>query len=196
MADPETKPILADLEGKIGELRMMRFWSKVDMRGPDECWEWQASINTSGYGRFKLMSYRMVTASRVALIGTKKEEPEGLHVLHTCDNRRCCNPAHLYFGTVARNCQDKVERGRAATGDQAGASNGAAKLTEEQVAVIVDRFRRGMNNKQIARDLPVTHQMVSKIRRGHMWRPVTERLGWRPNAPYRTTQAGEGGLHG
>ena len=189
MADPYPKKILPDLEGKIGELRMMRFWSKVDVRGPDECWEWQASINTSGYGRFKLVSHQMVTASRVALIGNSQTEPEGLHVLHTCDNRRCCNPNHLYFGTVAQNNQDKVDRGRATTGNQVCEHNGAAKLTEEQVVQIVERFRRGMNNKQIASDLPVTHQMVSKIRRGHMWRPVTERLGWSPAQPYRSGEA-------
>lgn len=180
MADAFPKRILPHLEGKIGELRQMRFWSKVDMRGPDECWEWQASINTSGYGRFKLASYTSVTASRMALISTRNEEPAGLHVLHTCDNPPCCNPHHLYFGTPQQNIVDKVERGRAYNGNQAGASNGAAKLSEAQLEVIVKRLRDGWNNQQIAADLPISHSMVSKIRLGHMWRQQTAALGWEP----------------
>src|SRR5690242_17377686 len=106
MADAFPKKILPLLEGKIGELRMMRFWSKIDMRGPDECWEWQASTNKNGYGKFKVASYTNATASRVALIGTRQQEPDGLLVLHHCDNPKCCNPSHLYFGTVADNARD------------------------------------------------------------------------------------------
>lgn len=180
MADPLPKSILALLEGPIGRLRMMRFWSKVDMRGPDECWEWQARRNSKGYGQFKLASYTMSTASRLALIGTRMEEPFGMLVLHICDNPPCCNPAHLYFGTVRQNTDDKVSRGRATTGNQAGASNGAAKLTEEQIALVVVRLKSGWANTTIAADLPVTHSMISLIRRGKMWRSVTERLGWQP----------------
>ena len=66
------------------------------------------------------------------------------------------------------------------SGDQSGANNGAAKLSPEQVALIVDRFRKGWNNKQIANDLPVSHSMVSKIRLGHMWREQTAALGYEP----------------
>jgi hypothetical protein len=179
MADPYPKKILDQLEGKIGELHKMRFWSKVDMRGPDECWEWQAARHGRGYGSHKL-GPRNVTASRMALIVATGEEPDGMHVLHHCDNPPCCNPAHLYFGTVAQNNADKIARGRHSSGDQSGASNGAAKLSEDQVALIVERFRDGWSNKKIAADLPVSHSMVSLIRVGRMWRPVTMRLGWNP----------------
>lgn len=189
MADAFPKKILHHLEGKIGELRLMRFWSKVDIRGPEECWEWQASINSSGYGRFKIASYEMVSTNRLALISEKRQEPDGMSVLHTCDNRKCCNPHHLYFGTHDDNMRDKVERGRGRTGDQAGASNGAAKLTDEQVALIVQRFRDGWNNKQIAADLPVGHAMISKIRTGVMWRETTERLGWMPRPQFERKAA-------
>lgn len=178
MADAFPKKILPLLKGKIGGPRKERFWSKVDIRGLNECWEWQAARHGRGYGSFKIAGYETVTASRMALISHEMREPDGLHVLHTCDNPPCCNPAHLYFGTVAQNNADKSGRGRNRTGDQSCANNGASKLTEDQVELIVSRFRRGMNNKQIAADLPVGHAMVSKIRRGHMWRPVLERLGW------------------
>jgi hypothetical protein len=178
MADAYPKKILPELEGKIGELRIMRFWSKIDMRGPDECWEWQASLNLNGYGRFKLGSYNMVIASRLALICTSKSEPDGLLALHHCDNPKCCNPDHLYWGTVKDNARDKVERGRAYVGNQSGANNGHSKITDAQLATIILRFREGWSNTKIAADLPIGHSMVSKIRRGHLWREQCEALGW------------------
>lgn len=185
MADAFPKPILPFLEGKIGELRQMRFWSKVDMRGPRECWEWQASLTTSGYGRFKIASYEMVTASRFALISTKREEPAGMHVLHHCDNPPCCNPAHLYFGTPQQNVEDKLRRGRARSGNQSGANNGAAKLSDDQLRLVVQRINEGWNNKQIAADLPISHSMVSLIRLGRMWRKQTAALGYEPKKPFQ-----------
>ena len=181
MADNFPKKILPLLEGKIGELRAMRFWSKVDMRGPDECWNWQASVNARGYGRFKLASYQNATASRVALIAAKREEPDGMQVLHTCDNPSCCNPAHLYFGTHEQNMRDKVARDRCRSGDQSGFKNGASKIDERQLALIVRRIQAGWNNQQIAADMPIGHAMVSKIRLGHLWTEQTKALGYEPS---------------
>ncbi len=189
MADSYPKKILPHIEGRIGELRIMRFWSKVDMRGPDECWLWQASLNTNGYGRFKIASYVNVTASRMALICTKGEEPEGMNVLHRCDNPPCCNPHHLFFGTVADNNADKIAKGRAYSGDQSGAANGAAKLTDEQFALVVQRLKDGWNNKQIAADLPIHHSTVSLIRVGRMWRTQSDALGWEPRAQFKRRAA-------
>lgn len=182
MADSYPKKILPLLEGKIGELRMLRFWSKVAIGSPDQCWEWQASLETSGYGRFKLCSYETVRASRLSLIAHKRQEPDGLHVLHTCDNRACCNPHHLYFGTPRENMRDMIERGRRTERNQSGAANGAAKITERELALIVSRIQSGWNNKQIAADMPITHSMVSLIRLGRMWRTQTEALGYVPAA--------------
>jgi hypothetical protein len=182
MADPYPKKILPLLEGEAGALRIDRFWAKVDRRGPDECWEWQGSRHGRGYGTFKIASYETVTSSRMALICTKREEPAGLHALHRCDNPPCCNPAHLYFGTVRENIEDKLRRGRNRAGNQSGANNGAAKLTEDQVALIVERLRKGWGNTRIAADLPVSDSMVSLIRLGRMWRSTTEKLGWVPLA--------------
>jgi len=190
MADAYPKPILPHLKGRRGELRIERFWSKVDLGGPDDCWPWQASVNSNGYGRFKIASYETATASRFALIATEQREPAGMHVLHRCDNPPCCNPAHLHFGTAGQNMADKISRGRHASGDQSGANNGRAKLNEQHIALIINRLRSGWTNTRIAADLPVTHSMVSLIRLGRMWRPVTERLGWVPPAPVAGTVAG------
>jgi len=107
------KTVLHLLQGDVGKARSERFWSYVDKRGDDQCWPWMGGVSSDGYGSFKLASYCTVTASRVALISSTQTEPAGLHVLHRCDNPRCCNPGHLRFGSIAQNMQDKVAKGRA-----------------------------------------------------------------------------------
>ena len=182
MADSYPKPILPYLEGKHGALRIMRFWSHVDIGAPEECWEWQASLHTSGYGRFKISSYTTMMANRVSLVIHTQTEPHGMFALHHCDNPKCCNPHHLYCGTASDNMRDRATRGRANLPDQSGANNGAAKLTDAQLAEIIEKFRQGLNNKQIARDLPVSHSLVSRIRVGRSWAEQSAALGWEPES--------------
>jgi hypothetical protein len=90
-----------------------RFWAKV--RKGDGCWEWQASRNSSGYGwfRFGPQGSRTPTgAHRVSYVLTKGPIPEGMQVLHRCDNPPCVNPSHLFLGTNDDNHADKVAKGR------------------------------------------------------------------------------------
>jgi hypothetical protein len=156
-----------------------RFWSKVSRCGPDDCWHWTAGTASKGYGRFKI-GRSDVAASRVAWAIANQRDPGDLIVRHKCDNPPCCNPAHLELGTHADNAQDKVKRGRARTGRQDGERNGHATLTIEQVGKIVEAFRAGLNNQQIAYRFPVGHSLVSRIRTGRSWRREAEAFGWKP----------------
>lgn len=88
-----------------------RFWSKVDRSG--DCWMWTASRNASGYGRFggsnsggSYLAHRMCWELHNGPI------PDGLCVLHRCDNPACVNPAHLWLGTRDDNNKDKTAKGR------------------------------------------------------------------------------------
>lgn len=81
--------------------------------GPAGCWEWTGTIHHTGYG---LLQYDGETrgAHVWALIVATGRDPrdDGLQALHSCDNRRCVNPAHLRAGTHQENMDDKVARNR------------------------------------------------------------------------------------
>ena len=92
-----------------------RFWSYVD-RG-NGCWIWRGTRDAYGYGELssKTVDERktMLKAHRLAFLFTHGNCPENLHVLHSCDNPACVNPAHLRLGTARDNMHDMIERGRA-----------------------------------------------------------------------------------
>lgn len=91
---------------------MELFWLKVARGDPDECWEWQAGCDDDGYGTFR-HDGKMKKAHRLAWIFCSRGPiPDGLVVMHSCDNPPCCNPAHLSLGTVADNNRDRHNKGR------------------------------------------------------------------------------------
>ena len=87
------------------------FWKKVDIKGPNDCWEKQGWKDCDGY-RFYCYQGREWRAHRLAYTFAKGPIPEGLVVMHSCDNTACCNPAHLSVGTQADNVHDMISKGR------------------------------------------------------------------------------------
>lgn len=71
-----------------------RFWAKVQVGGPTECWPWTAARNTKGYGQFKA-SGKLVPAHRWAYEQIVGKIPDGLQIDHLCRNRGCVNPGHM-----------------------------------------------------------------------------------------------------
>lgn len=171
--------ILNWFEGPSGEAREARFWSKVAIGDPQDCWDWQTSLD-KGYGRFKIASYIQVRAHRISWALHHRHDPAHLIIRHKCDRPRCCNPFHLEIGTHADNANDKVERGRWRGGDHAGEANPRAKLEEAHLEQIISGFRRGLSNKAIAHNLPVDHALISRIRVGRSWVKQARALGWEP----------------
>jgi hypothetical protein len=96
-----------------------RFWSKVAVSGPDECWLWQASTDEAGYGSVR-WGGRTQPAHRVAYLLSRGTIPDGLFVLHSCDTPGCCNPNHLHPGTQKQNVAECLARGRFPSGDRNG----------------------------------------------------------------------------
>lgn len=143
---------------------MIRFWSKVDKRGPDECWEW-TGCKREGYGRF-WDGKRMVQATHfVWEFHTGQKVLKGMDVCHRCDNRVCVNPNHLFIGTRKDNMRDCVRKERQAR----GRDHGHSKLTDQDVIQI--RNNPG-TQEQIATEYGVIRQTISKIKRLERWRHI------------------------
>lgn len=141
-----------------------RFWEKVDISS--DCWEWIASKNKLGYGNFSVDGTHML-AHRYSMILAGHEIPDGMAVLHRCDNPPCVNPSHLYVGTWADNARDRDSRGR--LGDRKGACNGNSKLTEADIPRIRDMIICGAPQTEIAKWFGVHPCTISDIKHGRRW---------------------------
>ena len=141
---------------------MKRFWDKVDVKGPDDCWEWKAKLNPGGYGNFRLKG-KTETAQRASYLLNVGEIPEGQVVRHKCDNRCCVNPAHLELGTYTENNRDMVNRDRR-----------QYKLTIDEVRTIRKRLKQGDRQRALATEYGVSQGLIHQINTYKAW---TE--GWR-----------------
>lgn len=132
----------------------------------------QASRNPWGYGWFMLQTptRRPHLAHRVAWTLSQGEIPDGLQVLHRCDNPPCVNPAHLFLGTQEENVADMGAKGRARGHSAPGESNPMAKLTWEQAEEIRRAYAAGEGSyKTIGQRYGVHAQTVCDIVRGRRW---------------------------
>lgn len=93
-----------------------RFWSKVDARGHDDCWEWKWCRDSRGYGKMHVGKHKAGGWARAHHISFYLDRgywpPEGLCVMHMCDVPLCVNPGHLLLGTLSDNVQDAIAKGR------------------------------------------------------------------------------------
>lgn len=94
------------------------FMSHVSKQG--DCWVWTGGKTAKGYGRYGKGGKR---AHRVAYEHFVGEIPDGKLVCHSCDNRACVNPSHLWVGTNDDNQRDKKAKGRAANNPVSGSAH-------------------------------------------------------------------------
>lgn len=136
-----------------------RFWSKVDRSaGPDGCWLWTRPAKNTGYGQF-WAGGRGVAPHRFALeLALGRPVTAGAFVLHSCDNRLCCNPAHLREGTPAENTRDAMARDRL-----------SRRITEQDARSILALVAAGHRQVDVARRFNIGQPHVSSIVRGVCW---------------------------
>ena len=144
-----------------------RFWLKVTIATPQDCWDWKAGLFTTGYGKFGLRG-KTVQSHRVAYSLVKGLIPIGEVVRHTCDNRKCVNPDHLITGTAKDNVQDAIDRGRFPR----GSSSGNSKLTEMDVLEIRSQVRNGTPDSEIADAYGISVNNLWFIKTGATWKHV------------------------
>jgi hypothetical protein len=139
-----------------------RFWEKVDQSDADGCWTYRGAHNQLGYGIVRVDG-RNVGAHRVAYELTFGPIPEGLVICHICDNGACCNPMHLWAGTMRENTEDMLVKGRA--------RGGKPKLTTKQVRELRQRHRAGERQYHLAAEFGICRGHVSAIihRKERVW---------------------------
>jgi hypothetical protein len=166
------------------EKRIAIFWSRVDMTGGMfECWEWTATRDSHGYGKF-WWGEKMTGSHRVSWEITNGVVPDGLFVLHKCDNPPCVNPSHLWLGTKKDNSEDCVRKGRSPRGERQGMNthpecrvigerNGSHKLTEQQVVEIRSRYAQGnVTQTELGIEFNVTKSLIWCIVHNKAWRYI------------------------
>lgn len=97
------------------EVRLLRSLTRSPANG---CLEWSGVTNRRGYGRLQVQG-RMVLTHRLAWELANGSIPEGMNVLHRCDNPPCCDPEHLFLGTQKDNVADMIAKGRKVHGQRA-----------------------------------------------------------------------------
>jgi len=147
-----------------------RFQEKVGLPTAIGCIEWLGSKYPAGYGSFWYED-RVQPAQRVAWLLFVGLIPDGLYVLHRCDNRPCVNHEHLFLGTHQDNMDDMAAKGRRVS--LSGESHPKAKLTEEHV-IEIRRLRGLVSQQKLAQRFGVTKTAIGLIQRGKNWASVRE----------------------
>jgi hypothetical protein len=137
-----------------------RFWGKVDRTG--DCWEWQAAVNSQGYGCISIMSKSQL-AHRVSHELNIGPIPAGMLICHKCDNPLCVRPDHFFLGNTSANIQDAIQKGRHKP------TKGYTKLTAALVATMRQDYQSGMKTSALAEKYQVSGATVRNTVHGRQW---------------------------
>lgn len=161
-----------------------RLWSRVDKDGPiiytelGACWIWTGgkSRDSHQYGRIDYQG-KIRHTHQVSWILTNGPIPQGMHVLHKCDNPPCVNPSHLYLGDDADNHRDAIARGRIGAvlhpESYRGTGNSKARLDDDKVREIRSRYATGSASSIFLGKLfGVSSTTILKIIKRELWKHV------------------------
>jgi hypothetical protein len=172
---------------EIDDVNKKRFWDGVDFKMSDKsvCWNWKRSTCTSRYGSFSLKgkNYR---SHRYAYFISNGYCPPEMHVMHSCDNRLCCNPLHLKLGTNYDNILDKMAKGRQGRVKKEnhwsiskpesiikGEQQSLSKLTDNKVLEIREFYKSGtLNTYQLAQVYNVTQACIFYVINRKTWKHI------------------------
>lgn len=139
------------------------FWSKVIKLGY-ACWDWTGDVSKTGYAEISYAG-RKIRANRFSYVLHTGEQPDEKSVCHSCDNRLCTNPLHLFVGTIADNTKDRDEKNR----QQQGVEHYKARLTPSDVRSI---RASELTDEQLAVEYNTGATHIRKIRDRTFWKSV------------------------
>ena len=156
---------------KVKKTLEQRFKEKFIKLNSGSCWIWQGAKQSYGHGLFRVggRKGKLERAHRVAWELTYGPVPDGVWVLHKCDNGACVNPDHLYLGDHKKNMQDMVDKGRSKLCGPKGENSHLHKLTAKDVLAIRASFTSGV---MLANQYGVTKANISAIRNRKSWRSL------------------------
>lgn len=165
-----------------------RFLGKVDRSGGESaCWPWTGGTYSNGYGLLHVAP-KTILAHRYAFTVANGPIPPKMLVCHRCDNRKCCNPSHLFLGTHAENMADCVKKGRISKGSKhsdilrrrrphtrrpetvlRGEMVGGSKLKSDDIRKIREMSKVGKTHKEIGALFDVSRTNVGLVVSGKSW---------------------------
>jgi hypothetical protein len=138
-----------------------RFFEKIKIRTGDDCWEWQGAKLKAGYGQTRVGTKNMLV-HRVVYEHTVGPIPDGMVVMHTCDNPSCCNPNHLRLGTQQDNVDDRIAKGRSNYVGMPGENNPNVTLPFDKVVEIRSLYK-GVQNRMRPRTGPTLKELAQQF---------------------------------
>lgn len=148
--------------------RAALFWRHVDLGNVSACWPWNGARYKAGYGRIRRGKVQRAAHREAFAIAFGQDVPANLAVCHRCDNPPCCNPAHLFVGTIADNNHDRHAKGR--DGRMLGEQHPRAKLLASDVVEMRRMRAAGAIFKEIGARFGVTTQAAYLAVSGKSWR--------------------------
>ena len=133
---PQLKGSIPWNKGK-GTSPEQKFWAKVVKT--QNCWNWIGETRFGGYGYLYLGNHKYIRVHRFSYKLHKGKIPTGLLVCHSCDNRICVNPDHLWLGTHKDNAIDKMKKGRQVI--PKGEKNWGCKIKWEEVKKMRELYK-------------------------------------------------------
>lgn len=156
---------------QIRDMSLVERLSNFSEKKSNGCVEYSGTIESTGYGslRFKGKRYK---AHRAAYIAHKGQIPKGLQVNHTCDNKKCINPDHLWVGTQKENMDDMKNKGRDNRIGRKGSKSHMTKLTEDDVQLIRGKFINGASRAELSKEYKLSKTALRNILANESWQHV------------------------
>lgn len=150
----------------LNEKQIKYFWDRIE-KG-DGCWNWKKGLSTDGYGTLAINDGKTIKASRLALLLSKPNPDNKPYALHICkQNRKCCNPDHLYWGNQFDNMKD---REKDKTYIQKGENNPFSKLNNEIVLKIREKYETGnYSYTKLGSEYNISKSSIAKIIKKESW---------------------------
>jgi len=158
-------------------MNIAEIWDHIEIKDLSSCWIRTKGKANYGYGIINTPERKQFRVHRLVWLSVFGGIPEGLFVLHKCDNPPCCNPYHLFLGTQADNIRDMIEKGRRGKtgykpGSQIGEKNYRSKLTEEDVREIRFYLGSGISHESISIMFDVSRGLITQINTGKIWNHI------------------------